>query len=157
METEFYALHPVLWYAAFVTTLVAFSTAAIYVLEFIQDHVDESKRGSSAFIAMMALCGLLFEAFQILGNPPVWFVLISLACGAYGYYAGLEVSEMEEPEETPFILLFFTSAFAFGWIPAILFLLYEEAIDPLIDEWKAWRFSLYLKNNARKRALERGA
>ncbi len=157
METEFYALHPVLWYAAFVATLLAFSTGTIYVLGFIQDYVDESKRGSLGFVGMLALCALLFGAFQIIGNPPVWFVLVSLACGAYGYYAGLGVSEMEEPEETPFILLFFTVAFAFGWIPAILFLLYEEVIDPLVDDWKAWRFSRYLKNNARKRALERGA
>lgn len=157
METEFYALHPVLWYVAFVAALFAFSAGSLYVLCFIQDYVDESKRGTSGFLAMLALCTMLYGAFQILGNPPVWFVLVSLACGIYGYYAGLEISEMEKPGETPFILLFSTSVFAFGWISAILFIFYEEAVDPLIDEWKAWRFGRYLKNNARMRALERGA
>lgn len=157
METEFYALHPVLWYVAFVAALFAFASGTLHLNCALADHVDEEARGSFGFVGMAALCLSMYGMFQILGNPPVWFVLISLVCAAFGYFAGLDVSEMEKPGETPFILLFFVSAFAFGWIPMILFVFYEEVVDPLVDDWKAWQFSRYLKNNARIRALERSA
>lgn len=154
METEFYALHPVLWYAAFVAVLFAFASGTLYLNCALADHVDEEARGSFGFVGMAVLCLALYGMLQILGNPPVWFVLISLVCAVFGYFAGLDVSEMEKPGETPFILLFFVSAFAFGWIPMILFVFYEEVVDPLVDDWKAWRFRAYLRNESRKWASE---
>lgn len=155
METEFYALHPVLWYAAFIAALFAFVSGALYLNCALADHVDEEGRGSFGFVGMSLLCAALYGAFQILGNPPVWFVLASLVCGICGYHAGLDVSEMEEPRDTPFILLFFVSTFAFGWIPAIMWIAYEEIVDPMIEQWKSWQFSRYMKSNSRKRALEK--